>query len=232
MISHQDNCLFVHIPKVAGQSIESVFLQQANLTWEEREQLLLKPNSNPKKGPPRLAHLTAEEYMALGYLTPEAFSKLFKFTIVRNPWDRLVSEYLYKKHIYSFKDFIFKHFPEQGVDDYQNHNGLYRHVMPQYQFIYDKEGKCLVDYVGKFEALQKHFSVISQKVFNQPLELPHKNKTQHSSVIGRTVDKLKKSLDGTHNKKHYSSFYDDETQAWVAEFYAKDIALFAYQFKS
>lgn len=230
MIAHNDNCLFIHIPKAAGQSIESVFLGQNNLTWNEREQLLLKPNNNPQKGPPRLAHLTADEYLSLGYLTPEKFNDLFKFTIVRNPWDRLVSEYLYKKHAFCFKDFIFKHFPQKGIDDYKNNNGVYRHVMPQYQFIYDKEGKCLVDYIGKFEALQEHFSVISQKVFDQPLELPHKNKTQQLSMLSRSVDKLKKRLNGTANKQHYSSFYDDETLEWVTEFYAKDIELFNYQF--
>lgn len=230
MISHNNNCLFIHIPKTAGQSVESVFLGQNNLTWDEREQLLLKPNSEPQKGPPRLAHLTADEYLSLGYLTPEKFNKLFKFTIVRNPWDRLVSEYLYKKHSFCFKDFIFKHFPKKNIDDYKDNNGLYRHIMPQYPFIYDMEGKCLVDYVGKFETLQKDFSIISQKVFGKRLELPHKNKTQQQSVISRTANKLKKRINGTVNKQHYSHYYDDETREWVSEFYAKDIKLFNYQF--
>lgn len=231
MISHNDNCLFIHIPKAAGQSVESIFLQQNNLTWDEREQLLLKPNSDPQKGPPRLAHLTADEYLSLGYLAPDKFNALFKFTIVRNPWDRLVSEYLYKKHSFCFKDFIFKYFPEKDVDDYKQHNGLYRHVMPQHQFIYGKENKCLVDYVGKFETLQQDFSIISQKIFGKPLVLPHKNKTQQQSVLSRSLNKLKKSMTGTQNKKHYSSFYDDETQEWVAKFYAKDIELFGYHFE-
>ena len=128
MISTYDNCLYVHIPKTAGQSIESVFLQRAGLTWEQREAMLLMPNSNPELGPPRLAHLTAQEYIKYGYLTEVEFNQLFRFTFVRNPWARLVSEYRYKQHAFSFKDFICKHFPEQGVDDYQGFNGLYRQL--------------------------------------------------------------------------------------------------------
>ena len=36
MISDKYKCIFVHIPKVAGQSIEHVFLDLHGLTWETR----------------------------------------------------------------------------------------------------------------------------------------------------------------------------------------------------
>ena len=67
MICHQFKCLFIHIPKVAGQSIESAFLSELGLSWEQRASLLLKKNSNPLKGPPRLAHLTCKEYIEHQY---------------------------------------------------------------------------------------------------------------------------------------------------------------------
>src|SRR5262245_2591511 len=86
MISHAQRCVFVHIPKVAGQSVEHVFVGWNNLTWKKRAPLLLRPNDNPAKGPPRLAHLRAEEYVQFGYLPPEKFASYFKFSFVRNPW--------------------------------------------------------------------------------------------------------------------------------------------------
>ena len=53
MLSHQDKCLFVHIPKAAGQSVESIFVQRSGLTWQTRDALLLRPNKEPEQGPPR-----------------------------------------------------------------------------------------------------------------------------------------------------------------------------------
>ncbi|WP_206484691.1 sulfotransferase family protein [Thalassotalea sp. G2M2-11] len=231
MISTFDNCLYIHIPKTAGQSVESVFLERAGLSWEEREVMLLKPNSNPELGPPRLAHLTTQEYLDYGYLTKEELNKLFKFTIVRNPWDRLVSEYRYKQHKYTFKDFLFKHFPEEGVDDYREHNGIYRHVMPQYQFVYDNNDNLMVDFVGKFENLKEDFATITKQLCGSPLDLPHKNKTQNTSY----VHSLKKKLLLSNPEKNkpsssYKDYYDNESKEYVQKLYMKDIAYFDYSF--
>ena len=63
MISHHQKCVFVHIPKNAGQSIEHVFINLLELTWETRAPLLLRRNEHPELGPLRLAHLKAEEYV-------------------------------------------------------------------------------------------------------------------------------------------------------------------------
>ncbi len=227
MISYYDKCLYIHIPKTAGQSIESVFLQRAGLSWEQRSSMLLKSNSNPQKGPPRLAHLTAREYLDYGYLTPKEFNKLFRFTFVRNPWDRLVSEYRYKQHKYSFKDFLFKHFPEKNIDDYRHHNGIYRHVMPQYKFIYNDKGKCLVNFVGKFENIDEDFAIVSNMICQQRLSLPHKNKTSAkgiNSIFKRFTKTEKNKID------HYRSFYDSESKEFVEMFYQQDIELFDYTF--
>lgn len=201
MISKQENCLFIHIPKTAGQSVETVFLERAGLSWGHRADLLLKPNSNPRKGPPRLAHLTAREYVELGYLSEEEFNRLYKFTVVRNPWDRLVSEYTYQRYPYSFKDFIFKHFPQPGEDDYQRHHGHYRHVIPQADFVCDAGGNLLMDYVIKFEQLQQGFDEVTKALTGEALQLPHKNKTAASGPIAAIRGKLKKALGNQPTKK-------------------------------
>ena len=66
MITHQFKCVFVHIPKTAGQSVEHFFLNLHQLTWQEKERLLLVKNTDPNKGPERLAHMTAAEYVQCG----------------------------------------------------------------------------------------------------------------------------------------------------------------------
>ena len=86
MISHRFKCVYVHVPKAGGQSIESVFVEQHGLTWETRAPLLLSPCNDRRFGPRFLAHLTAKEYVALGHLSQQDWDEYFTFAAIRNPW--------------------------------------------------------------------------------------------------------------------------------------------------
>lgn len=221
MISDFDNCLFVHVPKVAGQSIEDVFLQRAGLNWQTRAPFLLKANANPDVGPPRLAHLTALEYTELGYLDKAKFASLYKFAFVRNPWRRILSEYLYRGYQCSFKQFLLHQFPTPKDDNFMTGDDLYRHVIPQGEFLCDKQGNLLVDFVGRFETLNEDFSAVSKTITGESLSLPHKNKT---------TPKLSRFFKA--KPKRFEDYYCEKTQAFVADYYAQDIELFDYRFCS
>ncbi len=228
MICHDYKCLFVHIPKAAGMSIEHFFLDKVGLTWENRAPFLLGPNSDPAKGPGRLAHLFASEYVGLGHISQEVFDQYYKFSFVRNPWARLVSEYKFRNHhvFFTFKDFVEKHFPEPGQTD------PYRHVVPQYDFLYSPEGKLLVDFVGKFENLQADFDQVASHLQIEDSALPHVNKTKKNSGYGPKW-KLRRFLMSFKQKDHksYVDYYDDALRDKVAKLYEKDIETFKYQFK-
>ena len=141
----------------------------------------------------------------------------YSFSIVRNPWDRLLS---------AWKDKVYKQwadwYPEKChkwrlpvYAEYKGKSFNYfvrnidilcdGHVIPQTLLI-DLDR---VDFVGRFENLQEDFDTICQGVGIPSMELPHKNKTKH---------------------KHYTEYYDDETRQIVAEKYAKDIEYFGYKF--
>ncbi|NRB18486.1 MAG: sulfotransferase family 2 domain-containing protein [Rhodobacteraceae bacterium] len=75
MISHFSRCIFVHQKKVAGTSIKRLFQD-------------FTPGT------------TDGSYLSDGIMDPnweksEYVSKYFSFTVVRNPWDRFVSGWLY-----------------------------------------------------------------------------------------------------------------------------------------
>lgn len=232
MICDEYRCLFVHVPKTAGMSIEHVFLRLVGLTWETRAPLLLRRNDDPELGPPRLAHLTAGEYVALGHLTAERFESYFKFSFVRNPWDRIVSEYKYRGYPVKidFKTYLFKHLPAPGWTD------SYRHIIPQYDFLYDGEGKLLVDFVGRYERLQADFDEVCARADIPPTPLPRVNRSLEDARPN-TLRELRKRLrraiwsrERSHTFPHYSEYYDGESREFVATLFKKDVETFNYAF--
>jgi hypothetical protein len=228
MYCQEYNCLFVHIPKTAGKSIESFFLSLLGLSWEQRSPLLLKYNDDPSKGPERLAHLTAQEYVELQYLSSKQFESAFSFSFVRNPWDRIASEYRYRRNYlrYSFKDYLMNRLPGPGMSD------ISRHVLPQAEFIFDQEGNQLVDFVGRFENLQADFDEVCRRMGLEPGLLP---RAKEPSGTRLSLPERIRQMWGLHkepNHKHYSEYYDAESRQRVAEIYAREIQAFAYRFQT
>ena len=227
MICRDFNCLYVHVPKTGGQSIEQFFMNRLHLDWDrDRSALHLQSNDDPALGTEKLAHLSAAEYVDCGHLGPEEFSGFYKFSFVRNPWSRILSEYRYRNyfHHFSFRDFVLNKMPRLGWDD------KYRHVMPQYDMLYDSQGKLLVDYVGRFETLQEDFNRVCQTLGISDSELPHRNKSDKKSRdLKRTIRNLV-FMNGENRYSSMAEFYDDETRDAVAEYYQKDIETFGYRF--
>ena len=127
----------------------------------------------------------------------------FKFTIVRNPWDKELSDYFFNKRLGRNVG--------SNLTEYFNHpitNKPFWHEN-QLTWITDENNNINADFIGRFESLQEDFNTICDAIGIPRQELPHKNKTKH---------------------KHYTEYYDDETRQIVAEKYAKDIEYFGYKF--
>jgi hypothetical protein len=232
VISHQYRCVFIHIPKTGGISVDHVFLRLVGLTWDTRAPLLLRGNDDPAKGPPRLAHLRGTEYVSCGHLSQEQFEAYFKFSFVRNPWDRIVSEYKYRGHPMrmSFKTWLFQHLPKPGFSD------AYYHIVPQHEFIYDASGRLLPDFVGRYESLQADFDIVCERIGVPRTPLPHENRSMDAPRV-RSLNDVKKrirrwlwTLRPTNVFPRYTDYYDDESLAFVTERYRKDIESFGYEF--
>jgi hypothetical protein len=230
MICKPFKCIFVHIPKAAGRSVEMYFMNRLNLERENtshRQQLLLTDNTDSTRGTEKLSHLSAAEYVDCGYISQSDFDNYYKFSFVRNPWSRLVSEYRYRNFIKhkSFKDFVMNKFPSPGWDD------KYRHVMPQTEMLYDNKGNLLVDFVGRFERLQKDFMLVCEHLGFEDRQLPHINSSDKKS---REIRRKARNLLHQNNESklnQYTDFYDDETREHVSRFYQADIDNFAYEFE-
>lgn len=230
MLSRKYKCIFVHIPKVAGQSIERVFLDLHGLSWEARAPLLLHPNDNPELGPPRLAHLKASEYVTCGHVTQEDFDTFFKFSFVRNPWSRLVSVYRY---LGLAEDMPFKQFlVEEFAGDAAWEPRLFR--TPQYDFLFDVNNRMLVDYIGRFEDLQAGFNRVCESIGLSPITLPHANETGKERSAVYFLKQMVKQVSPFHKifdeHDHYTKYYDNESIELVERLHARDLEAFGYCF--
>ena len=213
MVLDKWKAIFIHIPKTGGGSIESALLMAYfNLRrWRgldaKRVQNFRKKNySHP---PYWTQHFTIEERKK--HIPKRRINRYFKFCFVRNPWDRMLSEYFYiKKHEgcnCSEDDSRLKTF-----DTYLKSSLVCSwpgHAQLQKNFVLNSEGNLQVDFVGRFENLQQDFDIVCNKINIPTPKLPHFNETEH----GR-----------------YTEYYDDETREIVAEKYAQDIEYFGYKF--
>ena len=204
-------------------------MNRLDLDWKlDREKLLLQTNPDRHCGTEKLSHLSASEYVTCGHLTAEQFSQYFTFAFVRNPWTRILSEYRYRNylHHFSFSDFILNKLPKPGFDD------QYRHVMPQYDLLHDQDGRLLVDFVGRFESLQKDFDTVCQKLGLDDSSLPHRNRSDKKSRHLKRRLKNTLFMNGENRHHSLSDFYTDETRDAVAEYYRVDIETFGYRFEA
>ncbi|MGJ8671448.1 sulfotransferase family 2 domain-containing protein [Rubritalea sp.] len=122
------NILFVHVPKCAGSFIEKLLANKfgAPLLFNKYQPPFMKVVPQ---------HLTYQEVLDLNYETSD-FD--YAFTIVRNPYERVESEFFYQKRIYKIphtpKDFskwLLKSLKETKKDVYY----MKSHFRPQIDFI-------------------------------------------------------------------------------------------------
>lgn len=204
MISHEHSAIFVHIPKTAGQSVETVFLRKLGLTWKQRAPLLLRQKTEGQPGPQRLAHLFAWEYVKYGYCTEHEFSAYTRFSVIRDPYSRAVSEFNYRgaKDHGSFEDYYHSIPCDES-------NDRWRHLCPQHRYLQTEDGTgFLVDRILRYEHLNRDWRGISEQVFGGHVPLPRKNRAKEKFL---TVEGLSAS-----------------DRAFIADVYRRDFELFDY----
>lgn len=164
-------CIFIHIPKAAGVSINKVLF--GNLGG---------------------AHRSVRSYKRI--FGPKTFQRYFKFTFVRNPYSRLLSAFRFlKQGGFNPKDELWakKHLAEydtftEFVNEWLTDKTMmeYIHFHPQCMFVCDRTLEPEVDFIGRFETLEADFNTICKRL-NISQELEKHNQSQKKSVDWRTA---------------------------------------------
>lgn len=229
MISHKRKCVFVHIPKCAGQSIESIFVHDAGLTWADRAPLLLRPNANECVGPPFLAHLTYQEYLRYWYISQELMDSYYVFTVTRNPYSRIESIYRYLGYsdAMTFKKFVMEVVPQE----IRQGSGRFYFYRPQIDFIVDDDGKIAVDEVFRLERLAEILPVMNRMGIEVDA-LPHTNKTESKSFI-KTLGRRYRLARRGHGSWSFAVDggvrWDQEARGMINQLYRQDFERLGYE---
>lgn len=175
MISHYHRTIFVHIPKCGGQSIEHIYLNELNLSWKNRAPLLLRKKTEGEKAPVRLAHLTLQGYLDNHYISKEIYNEYYKFSVVRDPYARVISLYNYL----GFNDdmdintFVSNVLTEKSSP----RDRSYWFFMPQTNFILDYNGQIGLDDILKLETINNEWGKVISKTNVKTSEIPRHNIT-------------------------------------------------------
>jgi Sulfotransferase family len=135
------------------------------------------------------------------HIDPEVWRTYFKFAFERNPWDREVS--------------LFFHRYRQGDQrpDFSNFIHKDKRALINNFEVYTIDGTVAVDFVGRFETLGQDLKVALEHVGLSPAGALPDAKTMFRP-----------------GNVPYRDYYDEETRSIVANWYAREINLFGYEF--
>lgn len=193
--------IFVHIPKNGGSTITTLLKRDRFLG---RRLNVTDPRDNGRETISELLEVMGDE--AKDY---------YKFSFVRNPWDRFVSAYHYvcqrrpeMETVTSYENFAdFAEAFSKNPDQYLN----IRYFRPQWTFLTDKDGNSPMDFIGRFENFDSDLQQVLRQLGIRRTFMRHRKRTKRSD---------------------YRDYYDAKSTAAIAEVYAPDIERFDYEFDS
>lgn len=206
IVSHLHRCIFVAMPKTGTHSVRQALRE--HLGPDDLEQVGLFVNKRfPFDEIARIGHghLSVRQVRpSLGDAVCDAY---FKFTFVRNPFDRFVSYCAFMTR-------------QQGAFDRDPQGTMRRilfelrpmdhvHFQPQYTLLTNDAGELEMDFIGRVERMQDDYDAICARI----------------GIPSRPLDKVNGSRRGD-----YRQYYDRALMDGVAELYRGDLERFGYTF--
>ena len=207
MIDFKNKIIFVHVYKVAGISISrslerNPFPKLINnneyLYYHYKKRFknknIVYENEYISK------HSKAIEYK--NYFKDD-YKQYFKFAFVRNPYDWQVS-------LYSYMQQHENHPQHQIVKNMDFNNYLIWRCSEdknyQYEYLVDEKNNFIVDFIGKFENLDRDIKVLEEKL-EFKFNLPFTNKSI---------------------RKNYKDYYDEKNKELIFKNFKKDFEILNY----
>ncbi|MCS3697424.1 sulfotransferase family protein [Salinibacter ruber] len=223
IISQENEFIFIHIQRTAGTSIEKCLCNEMEVkNWqsfigEPKEVALREPeeefeevyNTERRSKFEGMKHITARRMKNI--VGENVWSSYYTFSFVRNPWDRILSAYLKRrkvssnitKRLWPKSKFLF------NLAVIVKYGLMSSKTKSQMDYITDERGNIIVDYVGRFESLQKDFEKVCSKIGIDADLGTNNDSTDHS---------------------HYREYYYDKTAELVRNHEFEKGNLLGYKF--
>lgn len=154
------------------------------------------------------------------HLPPEVWQGYCKFSIARNPWDRMVSLFSWKTRndasMKPQKRLIHKlGLPfDELAELRKNFSAFVNRGFETNDRFYILDGALCADVMIRYESMDDDLAALAKRLGLPPLSVP----------------RLKTGI--RPGQYHYSQYYDDATRDLVAERHAHDLRLFGYRFET
>ncbi len=241
LVSHKHKLIYLKTGKTAGTSVEILFELLCGLSEapsHQTDEIVSESgiigargnNASQKTWHNHMpAHLVKEK------LGDSIWNDYFKCCIVRNPWDKMVSLYYWRKkngQLSGFQDWLMRYYskfvPKHNWQDW---------------LASFPDRRSLKDWMAKSPINYKTGNIIDRKVYtiNNQLALDFYIRFENlQEGIVEVCDKLGLVCDSQYlgnykggirkNKAHYTEYYNQETQGIVQEMFNLEIKEFNYQF--
>lgn len=205
IVSHRHRFMFFAVPRTGTHAVREALSgclgdedwQQQSLT--ERVRLPIPALARVGHG-----HLTLRQVRT--HLPETVCRDYFKFAFVRNPYDRFVSvcamlnrrnpDYPGRETVFMKRAIQVPRFRARAL------------VRPQRDMLVDAGGALGMDFIGRFEDLQRSFGEACRRIGVPERGLAHSNATDH---------------------RDYTTYYDDELLGLVNDFYRPDFDSLGYE---
>ena len=202
------NVLFIHIPKTGGTVIEENILKIFNMRFQnlplyggKTNTLLDFPYNNKS-----LQHQFYTTIYQFRDKLNVNFDNIKIFSVVRNPYDRIISDLFHWKLIK--KDFTAEQVYNTIKNNYLYRDDLDNHNVPQYKFIVDENYELI-----------KNIKIFNTETLNEANDKLNK-------YLGFNININQKGVN-----KDYSKYLNKDSISLINTFYKKDFELFNYKLK-
>lgn len=191
------NILFIHIPKTGGTSVETYLSKKYNIELNEKSLFIYKK------------HFMNASYQHQLYINIKNnkdffninFNEIFIFTVVRNPYDRIVSDLFFLKiinDVMSTENICSVIKDEYLIKSYDNHS------IPQHLFLLDEDGE-----------INENIKILKTETLNEDMyNLGYKDFKNHLYKIEK--------------KKNTIDYLNSESIRIINDYYDRDFLLFGY----
>ena len=177
----------IHITKTGGSAIEAAASRQANIPWGSchyhgKHPLYCTAKTHwafkttaPNTPIANMSYHAEPWHAPPHWHEPNPLNGSDTFLVVRNPYDRVISEYNcffygYKGPNHDDLD-VFNKWIEANVNLITRR--LQGHMLPQHYYAYDANGTQIVDHILRYENLAEEFDNL-MRAYGIPIKMPNK----------------------------------------------------------